>query len=56
MKPKVHPSRPVPAALRPKIKERLDELAQRQIIAPVTEPTEWAGSSKAEQDQNLSRP
>ena len=41
VKPKVHPPRRVPIALRPKIKEKLDELVQRKVITPVTEPTEW---------------
>ena len=37
----------MPVALRPKIKEKLDELVQRKVIAPVTEPTEWVSSMLA---------
>ena len=40
VKPKVHPPRRVPVALRPQIKEKLDELVQRNVITPVTEPTD----------------
>ena len=47
VKPKVHPPRRVPIALRPKIKEKLDELVQRKVITPVTEPTEWVSSMLA---------
>ena len=31
----------------PKIKEKLDELVQRKVITPVTEPTEWFSSMLA---------
>lgn len=47
VKPKVHPPRRVPVAVRPKIKEKLDELVQRNVITPVTEPTEWVSSMLA---------
>ena len=47
VKPKVHPPRRVPIALRRKIKEKLDELVQRKVITPVTEPTEWVSSMLA---------
>ena len=47
VKPKVHPLRRVPVAIRLKIKEKLDELVQRHVIAPVTEPTEWVSSMLA---------
>jgi len=47
VKPKVHPPRRVPVAIRPKIKEKLDELVQRHVIAPLTEPTEWVSSMLA---------
>ena len=61
VKPKVHPPRRVPVAVRPRIKEKLDELAQRNVITPVTEPTarmgvKYAGSNQAEQNSNLFRP
>ena len=44
VQPKVHPLRRVPVAVRPKIEEKLDKLVQRNVIAPVTEPTEWVSS------------
>ena len=47
VKPKVHPPRRVPVAVRPKIKEKLDDLVQRNVITPVTEPTEWVSSMLA---------
>ena len=47
VKPKVHPPRPVPIALRPKIKEKLDEWVQQEVITPVTEPNEWVSSMLA---------
>ena len=47
VKPKVHPPRRVPVAVRPQIKEKLDELVQRNVITPVTEPTEWVSSMLA---------
>ena len=47
VKPKVHPPRRVPIALRPKIKEKLDELVQQKVITSVTEPTEWVSSMLA---------
>ena len=47
VKPKVHRPRRVPVAVRPRIKEKLDELVQRNVITPVTEPTEWVSSMLA---------
>ena len=47
VKPKVHPPRRAPVAVRPKIKEKLDELVQRNVITPVTEPAEWVSSMLA---------
>ena len=47
VKPKVHPPRRVLIAVRPKIKEKLDELVQRKVITSVTEPTEWVSSMLA---------
>ena len=47
IKPKVHPPRRVPVAVRPQIKEKLDELVQRNVITPVTEPAEWVSSMLA---------
>jgi len=41
VQPLVHPPRRVPVALRPRIKSKLDELVERQVIVPVTEPTKW---------------
>ena len=42
--PVVHPPRHVPVALRDQIKEKLDEMVASDVIAPVTEPTEWVSS------------
>ena len=42
--PVVHPPRRVPVALRDQIKEKLDEMVASDVIAPVTEPTEWVSS------------
>lgn len=42
--PVVHPPRRVPVALRNQIKEKLDEMVASGILAPITEPTEWASS------------
>lgn len=42
--PVVHPPRRVPVALRDQIKEKLDEMVASDILAPVTEPTEWVSS------------
>ena len=47
VKPKVHLPRRVPVAVRPRIKEKLDELVQRNVITPVTKPTEWVSSMLA---------
>ena len=47
VKLKVHPPRPVPIALRPKIKEKLDEWVQQEVITPATEPNEWVSSMLA---------
>ena len=44
VQPKVRPPRRVPVALRPRIKQKLDESVQRNIIVPVTEQTEWVSS------------
>ena len=55
VKPQVHPPRRVPIAVRPKIKEKLDELVQRKVITSVTEPTEWVSSMLAEIKPNKIR-
>jgi hypothetical protein len=43
--PVQHAPRRVPVALRARVKDKLDELEARGIIAKVTEPTEWISSS-----------
>ena len=43
----VHAPRRVPVALRPRIKNKLDELVDRKVIIPVTEPTQWVSSMLA---------
>ena len=42
--PVVHPPRSVPAAIRDQVKKELDHLEKCQIIARVTEPTDWVNS------------
>ena len=44
VKPLIHPPRRVPVSLREQIKAKLDEMVQRDIITPVTEPTPWVSS------------
>lgn len=46
-KPVVHAPPRVPVALRPQIKAKLDELVEREVIVPVTEPTQWVSSMLA---------
>lgn len=45
--PVVHAPRRVPVALRLRIKTKLDELVERKVIVPVTEPTQWVSSMLA---------
>lgn len=47
VQPVVHSARKVPVALRPCIKSKLDELVEREVIVPVTEPTKWVSSMLA---------
>ena len=42
--PVQHAPRRVPVALREQLKETFEELVQQDILAPVTEPTEWISS------------
>ena len=44
MDPVQHTPRRVPVALREQLKETLEELVQQDIIAPVTQLTEWISS------------
>ena len=44
VKPVVHPPRRVPFALRDPLKKELDSLADRGIIEPVSQPTDWVNS------------
>ncbi|CAB3985408.1 Transposon Ty3-G Gag-Pol poly, partial [Paramuricea clavata] len=46
-KPVIHAPRRVPVALRSQIKAKLDELVDRKVIVPVTEPTRWVSSMLA---------
>ena len=42
-----HAPRRVPLALRPRIKNKLNELVDHKVIIPVTEPTQWVSSMLA---------
>lgn len=44
VKPIVHPPRKIPVTLQEKLKMELDCLAEKEIIAPVTEPTPWVNN------------
>jgi len=41
VKPVVMPDRRIPLSVRPQLKEEIDDLVSRGIIAPVDEPTPW---------------
>ena len=45
--PVQHAPRRVPVALRDRLKKTLDQLVERDILAPVTEPTPWISSMVA---------
>ena len=42
--PVVHAQRRVPEPIRLKVKAKLNEMVHQEIIAPVSEPTDWVGS------------
>lgn len=44
VRPVVHPPRKVPVALKQKLKKELDQLVEKHMIAPVSEPTPWVSS------------
>ena len=41
VKPVIHPPRKVHVALRDRLKEELEKLVKKEVITPVTEPTNW---------------
>ena len=43
-KPVVHAPRKCPIAMRPLVREKLDEFLEQGIITPVEEPTDWVSS------------
>ena len=43
-KPVIHAPRKCPIAMRPLVRERLDEFLEQGIITPVEEPTDWVSS------------
>ena len=46
------PPRRVPIALQSKLKEELDDLVKRNVITPVTEPTEWCSQISIQTKKN----
>ena len=44
MKPVINPARKIPFALRPRLKDELDQLTEKGMIAPVNEPTGWVSA------------
>ena len=42
--PVVHPPRRVPLALQGKLKQTLNDLANKKVITPVVTPTDWVSS------------
>ncbi|GBO42922.1 hypothetical protein AVEN_170139-1, partial [Araneus ventricosus] len=42
--PVIHPTRRVPQALQPKLKETLDKLEKEKIVSKVNKPTDWVQS------------
>ena len=44
IQPVITPARKVPFALRPLLKDDLDRMTAKEIIVPVTEPTEWVSA------------
>ena len=44
VKPVITPARKIPFALRPRLKDELDQLTEKGVIAPVNEPTEWVSA------------
>ena len=53
--PCVHTPRRVPMALRQPIKEKLDNLVERKVLVPATEPTQWVSSMLAIEKPNKVR-
>jgi hypothetical protein len=41
VKPKTLPSRKLPLSLQDDVKREIDKLVERNVLVPVTEPTEW---------------
>ena len=44
VKPAIHPPRKIPVSLRIQLKEHLEQLVKDEVLAPVTEPTDWVSS------------
>jgi hypothetical protein len=58
--PEVHPPRKIPVSLRERLKSELDQLTDKEIITPVTEPIPWVNNlvivEQTKQTENMSRP
>ena len=44
VKPVIHTARKVPFALQKRLKEELQDMQKKDVIAPVEKPTEWVSS------------
>ena len=53
--PVVNPPRRIPVALRDKVKQELDRMLKLNIIARVTEPTEWVNSMVAVESKHTGK-
>ena len=50
--PVVQSARNIPVALKPKVKEKLEQMCRQEVICPVSEPTEWVSAMVVAQKPN----